>query len=194
MMPPPTPVPSVASTILVYPLPPPHHISPSAATLASFPALTGIPSSPPSVSLIFITSQPRFTALCTTPLPSTGPGTPMPTPATSSLAIFFSAALSSIAFAMSGRILLPFSSFLVGISHFSSTVPSGSNNPSFTEVPPKSTPKQYSAIFPSPYHLYRFYIGCLFTPRHPHAALTASSARAGTAPAQRCSPSFSDGS
>ena len=42
IMPPPTPVPSVAMIRFFVPSPPPFHISPRAATLASFPTFTGI--------------------------------------------------------------------------------------------------------------------------------------------------------
>ena len=43
-------------------------------------------------------------------------------------------------FTISGRILTPASSVLVGISHFSRSSPSSEKSPIFTVVPPTSTP------------------------------------------------------
>ena len=62
MMPPPTPVPSVTITTSLICLAPPIHASPSAATLASFPSATGIPSKRSERILAGNTSfQPIFT-------------------------------------------------------------------------------------------------------------------------------------
>ena len=143
MMPPPTPVPSVTIIRFLYPAPPPFHISPRAATLASFPTST---SSPVSSSSSFFTSlyfQPRFALPKTIPSSVTGAGTPTPTPIISASARSCSAFFSLSDAATSGRIAFPSSSVWVLISHFSKIVPVASNKPIFTVVPPISTPKQY---------------------------------------------------
>ena len=55
MIPPPTPVPRVTMIRFLAPCPPPFHISPRAATLASFPAFTLRPvRSPRSFSIFFL--------------------------------------------------------------------------------------------------------------------------------------------
>ena len=147
MMPPPTPVPNVTIIRLWYPAPPPFHNSPKAATFASFPAFTGSPVSRSRSPTIFTYPQWRFTAQGTSPASLTGPGTPMPIPATDSFSIFFSWIFWLIVSATSGRMLIPLSSVLVLISHLSKTSPSTVNNPHFTVVPPTSIPKQYFFIF-----------------------------------------------
>ena len=140
--PPPTPVPRVTITRSLYPLPPPCHISPRAATLASLPLLTGIPSNRRlSSSWGFRLCHPRLTQTSTYPPGSTGPGTPKPTPARSFLrSMPFAAIFSLMESATSGRIWLPPSSLRVFTSHFSSSSPVTSNSPIFTDVPPTSTP------------------------------------------------------
>lgn len=143
MMPPPTPVPSVTMTMFWYPAPPPCHISPSAATLASFPALTRSPVSTLRRCSTLNTSQPRLTHLNTVPSGPTGPGTPSPMPSTSKVKIFFSLSLSSTACAISFKINLPSASVRVGISHISSSLPLVSNRPILIVVPPISTPNAY---------------------------------------------------
>ena len=147
MIPPPTPVPSVTITRLLWPLPPPCHISPSAATFASFPAFTGYPISFSSSSSTFSIPHPRFTHLRTVPSSLTGPGTPIPTPSTSSFASFLLSITSFIESAMSGRTFFPPSSVRVLISHLSSSSPSTVKSPIFTVVPPTSTPNTYLAMF-----------------------------------------------
>ena len=144
MMPPPTPVPSVTITIFLWPFPPPFHISPRAATFASFPTFTG---SPPRASdssaATSLMPQPTLTHRFTMLSRRTAPGTPMPTPATSSFSISLSSSFFRMEAAISGRICAPFLSFTVGISHFSSRSPATLKRPIFTVVPPTSTPNAY---------------------------------------------------
>ena len=128
------------------PSPPPFHCSPSAATLASFPARTFMSRRLPSSYSTFFSPQCRFTATGTTPR-MTGPGMPTPTPMTSSLAIFLTVILDMTVAAMSGRTFSPPFSVRVGISHLSIRVPLSSKSPHFTVVPPTSIPKQYLPIF-----------------------------------------------
>ena len=149
MIPPPTPVPRVAKITFLYPFAPPCHISPSAATFASFPASTGIFKRDCISFLMLNVPQPRFTAPYTVPSESMGPGAPIPTPSTSSRSISRSSIFFKMLFATSGRILAPPFSVTVGISHFSRRSPSVLNNPSLTVVPPTSTPKQYLPILNS---------------------------------------------
>ncbi len=139
--PPPTPVPSVTITMLLNPLPPPRHCSPSAATLASLPALTF--ATPVSLLNSLATEKiphPRFTHLSTLPSSVTGPGTPIPIPVISSTEILSSLFFSLIEAAISGSIYEPLSSFLVAISHLVIILPSLSKSPILTVVPPKSIP------------------------------------------------------
>ena len=144
MRPPPTPVPSVTISMLLNPRPPPFHCSPSAAAFASLTASTLMPPSMPESSCGTLTTpQPRLTQLLTIPPSRTGPGTSMPIPRISEGSSFFSLILSLRDFAMSGRIFLPFSSVLVGISHFSRTSPFSLKRPSLTVVPPRSMPNAY---------------------------------------------------
>ena len=143
MIPPPTPVPSVTIMTSLEPFAPPCHISPKAATFASFPTLIVNPVRLPNSSATFTTPQPRFTQRCTTPWLSTGPGTPIPIPCTSSLLIASCASLLSTAFATSERIDSPLFSVLVLISHLSNSVPFVSKNPILQVVPPISTPNAY---------------------------------------------------
>ena len=140
IIPPPTPVPSVTITISLWPFPPPCHISPSAAMFASFPAFTGRSNNLLSSSSTLKIPHPRFTHLITVPSAFTGPGTPIPTPATSDFSILFSSSLSSTDAAISLKIYFPPSSVLVVISHFSTISPCVVNRPIFTVVPPISTP------------------------------------------------------
>ena len=70
----------------------------------------------------------------------------MPTPTTSVRSILRSSIFLRMLFAQSGRIALPSSSVTVGISHFSIRSPLVLKRPSFTVVPPTSTPKQYLPI------------------------------------------------
>ena len=143
IMPPPTPVPSVTMIILRYPTPPPFHISPSAATFASFPNSAFSPVSSSSSFFAFLYFQPRFAEPLTIPSAVTGAGTPTPIPRTCSFSMPCCSNLPLIASAISGRIADPSSSVLVTISHFSTMAPASLNRPSLTVVPPISTPKQY---------------------------------------------------
>ena len=149
--PPPTPVPRVTITPLLWPAAAPFHISPNAATFASFPPLLGSPVNSVSSLVTSLYPHPRLAVCGTTPLASIGPGTPIPIPATSFLSIPRSSSLPSAAFAISGRIAAPSFSVWLGISHFSRSSPSVRNSPIFTVVPPTSIPKQYSCIFLSPW-------------------------------------------
>ena len=107
IIPPPTPVPSVTITAFEYPSPPPFHVSPSAATLASFPTFVSSPVNSLQRSATLNTPHPRFTQRNTVPSSPTGPGTPIPRPATSSLLIPFSANFLFRLSAISGRICSP---------------------------------------------------------------------------------------
>ena len=82
--PPPTPVPRVTITILLYFFPAPIQSSPNAATFASLSAFTG--TSWKSCDIFSVTlkvPQPRFTQFKTVPFASTGPGSPIPIPSIS---------------------------------------------------------------------------------------------------------------
>ena len=186
IIPPPTPVPSVTAIRFLHPWPPPFHISPRAATFASFPAFTGRSRSSASVSRMLKVPQPRFTAPYTVPSPSMGPGAPSPTPTTSFFSISFSSIFALMLSAVSARISSPPFSFLVGISHLSSKFPSISKSPNFTVVPPTSTPNTYLPII-SPCLSLR-----LLNLPHP-CALPANSAHGCTVPAPRYIPSSSGG-
>ena len=126
----------------LYPLPPPCHISPRAATLASFPLFTVTPSSRRlSSSWGFIRRHPRLTHTSTNPSGITGPGTPSPIPTRSVLRLSpLSSILARMDRATSGRICVPPSSLRVFTSHLSKSSPVISKSPIFTEVPPTSTP------------------------------------------------------
>ena len=140
MTPPPTPVPIVTMTILLYSLPPPIQNSPSAAILASLPILTGIPVSSDNTLAALNTPQPKLIHLLTVPSSRQAPGSPIPIPATSSVVIFISTRTPLIYSLISGRIRLPPSSFLVGISSFLNSSPSSENVPHLQVVPPTSIP------------------------------------------------------
>ena len=145
--PPPTPVPSVTITELEYSFAAPIHDSPSAATFASFPALTLRPPRHSENSFSTLnTPQPRFTQRFTTPSSDTGPGIPIPTPATSSDAMFFSSIFLITVCARSLRMFTPPFDVSVGTSHFSSSSPSAVNKPHLHVVPPRSNPNPYFAI------------------------------------------------
>ena len=58
----------------------PNHNSPNAATFASFPTATGTLTNDSNSDLTSRSDHPKLTATLTTPLLSTGPGTPTPTP------------------------------------------------------------------------------------------------------------------
>ena len=139
IIPPPTPVPRVTIIRFLQPFPPPFHISPRAATFASFPTSTGYPVSSSNSAFTFTYPQPRLEVLLTIPF-IVAAGTPTPRPTTSSFVIPLSADLFRIDSATSGRIASPPLSVLVTTSHFSSNVPSVWNKPIFTVVPPISTP------------------------------------------------------
>ena len=158
MTPPPTPVPSVTMTALRQPLAVPIQISPRAATLASLPTSTFIPSSrPDSWAETFRSPQPPRLAqmMGTTRLSSTGPGTPMPTPSTCSEVISFSAILAWMASARFSRMCSPALEVSVGTSHFSSRAPEVVNRPTLAVVPPRSMPNAYSFITHLPLFLRR---------------------------------------
>ena len=142
-------------TTLLLPLAPPCHISPSAATLASLPTLTGSPMIFDKVPATSISPHPRFTHLVTTLALSTGPGTPIPIPCTSSLLMPSLLSFSSIVFAMSGRIASPPLAVFVLISHLSRSAPLVSKKPTLTVVPPTSIPKPYFFTCSSSNILYR---------------------------------------
>ncbi|CDC21973.1 unknown [[Clostridium] nexile CAG:348] len=142
IIPPPTPVPSVTITIFFCPRPPPFHISPSAATFASFPTFTLIPVNSSSSCFTSLYSHPRFAVPLTIPSSDTGAGTPTPIPKTASFGIACSSNFSATEYATSGRIADPLFSVLVLISHLSTVSPSNLKIPIFTVVPPISTPKQ----------------------------------------------------
>ena len=146
IIPPPTPVPSVTITTFLWPSPPPFHISPRAATFASFPTFVVIPVSFSISPARSTYPQCRLTAVTTAPSSFTGPGTPTPIPAISAFSIPFSKIFASIAAATSGMMFSPFPSERVLISHLSKTLPCTSNKPHFTVVPPISIPKQYFFI------------------------------------------------
>ena len=78
----------------------------------------------------------------------TGPGTPTPTPFTSAVLQPAASRCLSMDVQISNTILAPAFSFLVGISHFSSSSPASLNIPSLTVVPPMSTPKQIIPVPP----------------------------------------------
>ena len=128
--------------IFFSPAPPPFHISPRAATFASFPMYAF---KPVSSSISFFTSlyfHPRFALPFTIPSAVTGAGTPTPIPRMSSSDSFLSSIFVFNENAISGKIASPSANVFVGISHFSTIVPVSSNNPILTVVPPMSTPKQ----------------------------------------------------
>ena len=134
-------------TRFLYPFPPPCHISPRAATFASLPLFTGIPSSSLLNSCCgFPAFQPRFTHTSQCPSGRTGPGNPIPAPekSESSSLLFFT--VLRIEAAISPRMYFPSSSFLVGTSHFFTRVPSSSKIPSFTLVPPISIPIHFKLM------------------------------------------------
>ena len=162
-MPPPTPVPSVTMMTSRHPFAPPCHISPSAATLASFPTFTFNPVRLPSSSSTLTMPQPRFTQRFTTPLLFTGPGTPTPMPCTSSLLIPSCTSLLSTALATSERMTAPPFSVFVLISHLSINLPSVSKKPILQVVPPISTPNAYFFIYDFP-HFYSLIIMISFPP------------------------------
>ena len=154
MTPPPTPVPSVTITALRQPLAQPIQISPSAATLASLPTSTLMPSSrPDSWMETFRSPQPPRLAqtMGTIRLSSTGPGTPTPTPSTCSAVMPFSCILSFTALARFPRMCSPALEVSVGTSHFSSRAPAVVNRPTLAVVPPRSMPNAYSFIFIYPF-------------------------------------------
>ena len=144
MIPPPTPVPRVTMTRFLQPLPAPSHISPRAATFASFPTAVRNPVSSSASRFTSLYPQPRLAVRWTIPSSFTGAGIPIPIPRTRSLAIPLSLSVTSRDSAISGRIASPSLSVLVGISHLSTSVPSVWNRPILTVVPPISTPKQNS--------------------------------------------------
>ena len=134
-------------TALRQPLAVPIQISPRAATLASLPTSTFMPSSrPDSWAETFRSPQPPRLAqmMGTTRLSSTGPGTPMPTPSTCSEVISFSAILAWMASARFSRMCSPALEVSVGTSHFSSRAPEVVNRPTLAVVPPRSMPNAYS--------------------------------------------------
>ena len=90
------------------------------------------------------------------PLSSTAPGAPIPIPAKSASAIPFSCIFARRLFATSGRTFSPLFSFLVGTSHLSRTVPSLSNRPILTVVPPTSTPNAYLLMLFFPFLRYMY--------------------------------------
>ena len=162
MIPPPTPVPSVTMITSLQPFAAPCHISPRAATLATFPALTLRPVRFPSSSSTFTIPQPKFTQRFTTPLLLTGPGTPIPTPCTSSLLMPSCASLLSTACAISDRIAAPLFSVLVLISHLSINLPFVSKKPILQVVPPTSIPNAYFFIFDPPVFFAATYLPRVF--------------------------------
>ena len=134
-------------TRFLYPFPPPCHISPRAATFASLPLFTGIPSNSLLNSCCgFPAFQPRFTHTSQCPSGRTGPGNPIPAPEKSESSSPLSFAVLRIEAAISPRMYFPFSSFLVGTSHFFTRVPSSSKIPSFTLVPPISIPIHFKLM------------------------------------------------
>ena len=90
MIPPPTPVPRVIITALLYFAAAPIQISPNAAAFASFVALTGHPVSFDNSPATSTLPHPRFTHSFTLANSKTAPGTPAPIPITSSRVRSFS--------------------------------------------------------------------------------------------------------
>ena len=145
--PPPTPVPSVTATTSLYPFPPPCQTSPSAATLASFPPWTGMPPRRALSSFTgFMSRIPILTQTSRYPSGRMGPGTPIPAPARRTLPSRILSRCSRTEAAMSGMTCRPPFSFLVGISHFSTSSAPLPNSPSFAVVPPRSTPAYLRSI------------------------------------------------
>ena len=145
-MPPPTPVPSVSSTRSSTSLPAPIHFSPSAAALASFSRITGVPRRLLSSSrtgkfsrygrLLELVMKPSFIRMkpgTPTPIPASSPGPCIPRSV--EMAETMSPSTASRPFSKS-----------VAPPILSSIFPARSIAAARRFVPPKSIPIEYSAI------------------------------------------------
>ena len=138
--PPPTPVPMVTITTFCTPLAEPSQASPIAAALASFSYLT---TASGQCSWMAILSSGRLMAMFALTLASPdagmGHGTARPMPDTKARGIWALATTWSIASVTAAK---PAASTMggVGTLALASRLPSSSNRPSLTEVPPTSMP------------------------------------------------------
>ena len=134
-MPPPSPVPTVTSTMSGFCRPPPKRYSPQAAAFASFSTTTGRPTRAPTISRSGRSTMGRFgVKRSVARFSSTKPGTASPIAETSWLASSRTTA-STIASSTSWAVVAG-----VDTRTFSTSRPEASTAPAAIFVPPTSTP------------------------------------------------------